>query len=522
VQLTGIDTSVLNPQVIEYITNLETQIAILKEQINILTLRRFGRSSEQYDIKQQPLFPSEAEQENLPKDCNKEDKEKQAIKSYSRNKPGRKPLNPNLRREVDTKDLSAQEKICSCCGYELIKIGEEKSERLEYVPAEIYVKLTIRPKYICGNCEGKENEDSPAVKIKPPEPQIIPRSIAGASLLSNIMIQKFQDHVPFHRQETIFKRIGVEISKQDMSNWQQHIYRFLAPLFLLLGKVLISSNIIRMDETTSQVMGSEEKSDTKKSYIWLMRGGPPEIPVVIYAYRPTREAKNVIELLKGFSGYLQTDGYEGYDAAVKELCGIIHVGCFAHSRRKFFEAAKAVKTPQSAEVGLSYIRKLYEIERTLREMNLDDNKFLEERKEKAGVILSEFHEWLNKRNNEVLPTSALGKAVAYTLRQWDKLIKYLENPYLTPDNNIAENCIRPYVVGRKNYMFHKSPEGAKSACGMYTLIETAKQNGVDPFRYLDELFKKAPYLSSPKEWEELLPWNIFKSKTIDHIKYTTD
>ena len=516
-QLTGIDTSILNPQVIEYITNLETQIAILKEQINILTLKRFGRSSEQYDIKQQPLFPGETEQENLPKDCNKEDKEKQAIKSYTRNKPGRKPLNLNLQRKIETKDLPDEEKICSCCGRELIKIGEEKSERLEYVPAEIYVQVTIRPKYICGNCEGKENEDSPAVKIMPPEPHIIPRSIAGAGLLSNIMIQKFQDHVPYHRQETIFKRISVDISKQDMCNWQQQIFKFLTPLFLLLRKALISWNIIRMDETTSQVMGEEGKNDTQNSYIWLMRGGPPEKPVVIYEYRSTREAKNAIELLKGFSGYLQTDGYEGYNAAVKELTGIIHVGCFAHSRRKFFEAAKAVKTPQSAEVGISYIRKLYEVERTLREMNLGDEKFLEERKRKAGVILFEFHEWLNKRNNEVLPSSALGKAVTYTLKQWDKLINYLENPYLTPDNNIAENCIRPYVIGRKNYMFHKSPEGAKSACGMYTLIETAKQNGFDPNKYLNELFRKAPYVPSPEGWEELLPWNIFKPKDITTI-----
>ena len=197
--------------------------------------------------------------------------------------------------------------------------------------------------------------------------------------------------------------------------------------------------------------------------------------------------------------------------AVRELSTIVHVGCWAHSRRRFFEASKATKTPQSAEVGLSYIRKLYETEKTLRASIIEENKFFEERKKQVQPVLSDFREWLNKRSNEVLPSSALGKAVAYTLKQWDKLARYLDNPNLTPDNNLSENAIRPYVIGRKNYMFHKSPEGAKSACGMYTLIETAKQNSIEPLKYMNELFKKAPLVITSEDWENLLPWNIFKS-----------
>ena len=266
-----------------------------------------------------------------------------------------------------------------------------------------------------------------------------------------------------------------------------------------------------MDETTSQVMGEEDREDTQKSYIWLLKGGPPDKPIVLYEYRQTRSAKNAIELLEGFKGYLQTDGYEGYDAAARELPGVKHVGCFAHARRKFFEASKATKTPRSAEVGLSYIRKLYEIEKSLREKKLDDKIFMEKRKEEAVVVLSEFREWLNKRANEVLPSCLLGKAVTYILKQWDKLIRYLESPYLTPDNNAAENSIRPYVLGRKNFLFNKSPDGAKSSCGMYTLIETAKQNCVDPLNYLNALFEKAPLAVSAEDWEKLLPWNLFKS-----------
>jgi transposase len=511
-QLTAIDTSTFSPEALQYflsqnkhINKLENEIEILKEQINLLLQKRFGRSSEQYDPNQQSLFVKEEEQDvSLP------ETEKQEIKSYTRNKPGRKPLDPKLPRVEKIIDISEEEKECAC-GHKMNKIGEETGEKLQIEPAVIYVEKTIRPKYACQHCEGTEDEDRPAVRIAPVPPSIIPRSIASPSLLSYIMVQKYQDHLPFHRQETQFLRIGAEISRQDMSNWQQQIYNFLSPLFSLLKEIIKTGPVMRMDETTSQVMGEEDRKDTQKSYIWLLKGGPPRKTIVLYEYRETRTAKNAIELLEGFSGYLQTDGYEGYDAAARNLPGIIHVGCFAHSRRKFIDASKATKKPQSAEEGIKFIRKLYEIERNLREAKLEDDDFVSERKKLAEPVLTDFHRWLNKRANEVLPSCLLGKAVAYTLKQWDKLIKYLESPYLTPDNNAAENSIRPYVLGRKNFLFNKSPDGARSSCGMFTLIETAKQNGVEPLKYLNELFEKAPYAVSPEDWEKLLPWNIFNS-----------
>ena len=260
-----------------------------------------------------------------------------------------------------------------------------------------------------------------------------------------------------------------------------------------------------------QVMGEEDRKDTQKSYMWLARGGPPEKTVVLYEYRKTCNAHHVRDFLEGYKGYLQTDGYEGYDAAVRESPGIIHVGCFAHARRKFFEASKSTKTPQSAEEGIKHIRKLYELETALRKENLSETAFVCERKKQAEPILAAFRAWLNKRANEVLPSALLGKAVLYTLKQWDKLVAYLECPYLTPDNNASENAIRPFVLGRKNWLFNKSPKGAESSCGMYSLIETAKQNGTEPLKYLRELFEKAPIANSPEDWENLLPWNIFKS-----------
>ena len=389
------------------------------------------------------------------------------------------------------------------------KIGEETSEKLEIIPQSIYVTKTVRPKYACRCCEGTEDESEPTVKIAPVPLSIIPRSIASASLLSCIMIQKYQDHLPFYRQEVQFQRIGIEISRQDMSNWQRQVYEKLTPLFDLMKNIIKSGPVIQMDETTVQVMGEEGRSDTQKSYMWLARGGPPDKPVVLYEYHPTRAAYNARDFLEGYSGFLQTDGYEGYDAVVRELSGITHVGCFAHARRKFFEASKATKKPQSAEEGIKYIRKLYEIEKNLRDKSLEENIFIVERKKLCEPVLVDFRKWLNKRANEMLPSGLLGKAIAYTLKQWDKLVAYLESSHLTPDNNACENAIRPFVLGRKNWLFNKSPAGAESSCGIYSLIETAKQNNIEPLLYLSNLFEKAPFANSSEDWEKLLPCNIF-------------
>jgi len=292
--------------------------------------------------------------------------------------------------------------------------------------------------------------------------------------------------------------------------WQQQAYEKILPLFDLLQKTLKSGPVLQMDETTVQVMGEEGRSDTQKSYMWLSRGGLPGKTVVLYNYRVTRAAYHAKALLESYSGYLQTDGYEGYDAALRGMHGIVHVGCFAHARRYFFEASKATKKPKSAEEGIKFIRKLYHIENEMRETYKDNEKtFLLERKKHAEPVLNDFKIWLLKRKEEVPPTLLLGKAIHYSLSQWDKMAAYLESPYLTPDNNACENAIRPFVLGRKNWLFNKSPDGAESSCGMFSLIETARQNGLIPWNYLNALFEKAPYAESSEDWEKLLPWNIF-------------
>jgi transposase len=493
---------------------LHYQYLEIKERYELLVYKRFARSAEQLlaDTKQPLLFTEELRQPET-KEEHQPQEELQSVQGFTRKKAaGRKPLSPNLERRETIIDIPESEKTCAC-GAQLTRIGEETSEKLHITPPEIYVEKTIRPKYACGCCEGTEDEQRKVVRIAPVEPAMIPRGIASPSLLSTIFTQKFQMHLPYYRQEEQFSGIGAVISRQDMSNWQQAVYKRLEPLLDLEEVEVKSGPVIQMDETVVQVMGEEGREDTQQSRMWVARGGPPGRTVLLYKYHPTRGAYHAKEFLEGYRGYLQTDGYEGYDAAIKHMSGIIHVGCFAHVRRKFFEAAKVNKGSPSAQEGIKHIRTLYDIERELRgqlqKNDIDNEKFVSERKALAEPVLQQFKGWLEKRKEEVPPSLVLGKAIGYTLRQWDKLTGYLESPYLTPDNNACENAIRPFVLGRKNWLFCQSPGGAESSCGMYSLIQTARENGLNAFKYLKAVFEKAPLASSPDDWKKLLPWNIF-------------
>jgi len=488
----------------------------IKERYDLLLWKRFGRSAEQLvDESQQLLFNEKAEiteTVETRENGNPTNEELSEVKSYTRKKPGRKALDPNLPRNETVIDIPESEKTCAC-GAKLSRIGEETSEKLHIIPQQIYVEKIVRPKYACPCCEGTETEDiCPTVRIAPVPPVMIPKSITSPGLLSTIFTQKFEMHLPYYRQEKQFKMIGAEISRQDMSNWQQKVYEKLEPLFKLLLETVKSGPVMQMDETTVQVICEEDRKDTQKSYMWLARGGPPDKKVIWYEYHPTRAAYNAKKFLEGYSGFLQTDGYKGYDTAIEGNSDIIHVGCFAHARRKFFEAAKVNENSISANEGIKYIRLLYEIENKLRdylEKSNDMEKFLVDRKVQAKPVLDKFKAWLDKRASDAPPSILLGSAINYSLAQWNKMIAYLESPYLTPDNNACENAIRPFVLGRKNWLFCQSVGGVESSCGIYTLIETAKQNGLVPFKYLMTLFEKAPLAVSKEDWEKLLPWNIF-------------
>jgi transposase len=508
-QLSGHDSEVTKLQ--KQNTTWEVRYNALEERYQLLLYKRFCRTAESLGKDQPLLFDFEGNNDEKPV-VESAETPSEEIKAYTRKKAGRKPIDESLPRENVFLDISDEEKECAC-GVSLVRIGEEISERLQVVPARMWVERIIRPKYACRKCEGSGDEDRAAVRVCPAPASMIPGSITSPGLLSFIFINKYADHLPFYRQEKSFERIGIHISRQNMGNWQQQVYAKLEPLFQLMKSNLQDGPVMQMDETTVQVMGEDDRDDTQKSYMWLARGGPKGRPVVIYEYRPTRAASNIGPFLEGFSGYLQTDGYEGYSSALKAHPDIIHVGCFAHARRRFFEASKIAKKSTTADEGLKYIKSLYRIETALRSQNLSDMEFLAKRKEQCAPVLEKFKTWLDEKNENVLPSSLLGSAISYTLIQWKRLVAYLETPYLTPDNNASENAIRPFVIGRKNWLFAGSPDGAKSSCGMYSLIETAKQNNLNPLIYLTALFEKVPLAQTKADWEALLPWNLQKSGT---------
>jgi transposase len=297
----------------------------IKEQYDLLVYKRFARSAEQLiaDEKQQMLFANEPEPgQSSEAAAEIKPEEITGVKSFKRRKAGRKAIDPKIPREARVIDIPESEKTCAC-GAKLNRIGEETSEKLHIIPMRIFVEQIIRLKYACRCCEGTEDEDNPSVRIAPVEPSIIPKSIASPGLLSAIFTQKFEMHLPYYRQEIQFEQIGVLISRQNMCNWQRQAYDNLTPLFDLLKAAVKDGPVLQMDETTVQVMGEGGRPDTQDSFMWLALGGLPGKTVSRYEYHETRAAYNAEAFLEGYSGYLQTDEYKGYETAVKNMPGII-------------------------------------------------------------------------------------------------------------------------------------------------------------------------------------------------------
>lgn len=493
--------------------SLENETIILKEKIEDLQaklqlalFRKYGRSSEKID-------PTQIEFFEAPEDSEEpiEDDATIIVATHPRKKKGRKPLDPYLPRKIIIHDIDEADKMCGC-GHDLVKIGEEITERLQIIPEKVYVEQHIRFKWACRHCEGSGDEENPVFRIAPTPPTMIPGSIATAGLLAFIFVNKFVDHLPFYRQEKRFERIGAHISRQNMSNWSLKIYTKLKPLEKLLKKEVKTGSYIQMDETPLQVMGEEGRPDTSKSYMWLAKGGPPETPIIYYNYQETRKAEFVKDFLDDYAGFLQSDGYKGYDSALKDNKDIIHVGCLAHARRKFFDATKASKKTGSANIAIKKIANIYRKENDIKNLELEENEFLKRRIEEVKPLLNDFKEWLDDKAQKIRPTSDTGKAIFYTRGQWDKLIKYLECAELTPDNNAAERSIKPFVLGRKNWLFSGSPTGANASALLFSLIETAKANDLNPYGYLKWIFEETPLIKKDNEFEKFLPRNCDRKK----------
>jgi transposase len=499
----------------EIIISCGSEIRLLKEEISILKHRLFGRKSEKLPAGSGQLFLFNEAEASKAEDSGAS-QEKTEVPAHERRRGYRKPLPDNLPRVAVMHDLTDEQKQCAC-GEQKSRIGQEVSEQLDIMPPKIQVIQHIRPKYVCKRCEGVA-ADEPAVSIAPLPEQMISKSIATPGLLAWSFTGKFVDALPFYRIEKILERYGVEVSRQTLCCWAVKVAELCRPLLELMREDILSGFQIQVDETTLQVLQEPGREATTRSYMWLFRGGSGQRPVIIYQYHESRSGQVAKDFLKEYQGHVQTDGYLGYDF-LEQLEGISHLGCWAHVRRKFVEVVNVAgkdkngkKKSGSGEVALDYIGKLYLLEKECAERKLSGEQITRERQIRAGPILEQFKAWLEKRSPQVPPGSTLGKAISYTLGQWERLIVYLRDGRLRPDNNLAENAIRPFVLGRKNWLFAATPDGAHASAALYSIIETAKANGLEPYWYLRYLFERLPKAKTTEEYKKLLPQYVDRSQ----------
>ena len=413
-------------------------------------------------------------------------------------------------------DLSDEQKMCDC-GHKMDRIGQQQCEKLDYIPARVQVLRHIRYKYACKHCEGVSS-DGPTVKIAPPPAQLIPKSNATAGLLAHIFTSKFADGLPLHRQQKIFARLGLDLSRSTMANWAIEASRRCRPLIDLLQGEIRSGPLINADESPWLVLQESGRRNTSKSYMWVFCGGDPQRPARIYQYHPSRSGQVAADFIgKDYRGYVQSDAFVGYDR-LGQHPGIVRLGCWAHVRRKFVEVTRVKKkirsqrkNPKSlADEALEFIGRLYQIEKQARAQQLAPEQIAKLRQQMALPVLDQFKSWLEAKKSIVPPKALLGKAIDYALSNWPLLIVYVEDGRLSPDNNAAENAIRPFVLGRKNWLFAGHPRGAEASATFFSLIETAKANDLEPYAYLRYLFEHLPLAQDDKQYRSLLPQYVDK------------
>lgn len=473
----------------------------LIEQIRLAKLQRFAPKSEK-NVLQSDIF-DEAGVE-LPDDVKEQLNDNQneiTVAAHTRKKhPVRAPLPKDLPREVIVHDISDAEKICAC-GEHLVKIGEEVTEQLKYIPAQLSVVSHVRLKYACKPCQAN-------VKIALMPILLLPKSIATPELVTQTIIAKYCDHLPLYRQEKIWNRLDIELPRSSLCGWILKTSELCEPLVKLLQKNIITYDLAQADETTVQVMDEKDRANTSKSYMWCYRGGEKNNLCIVYDYQETRGGYHAEQFLAGFKGFLQSDAYAGYNFTDKKNSQIISVGCHAHARRPFAELVKIAQAPGLAHQAITFYRKLYAIEDDARKNNLSSEARFELRKKHSIPILSAFKTWLDHHLTKTSEHGKIGKAIRYCLSNWTELTHFLKDGRIEIDNNFIENAIRPFALGRKNWMFMGSPAGAKAGAIFYSLIETCKANNIEPYKYFCAMLHKIRLCATDEDYQKLLPQNI--------------
>lgn len=486
----------------EVITSQQARIKILEERLNLATIERFGASSEKNLLQMDCFNEADVLADGADDDTDGAlDDAEPADDKKPRRKP-RKGLNKNIPR-VQQRFLLSDEQRANAIDTFFVTVKEE----LDITPAKVQVIEYLQEKAVYLDEDGERRIEAAA---RPAHP--LGKSIASTALLAFIIISKYCDGMPLYRLEGILKRYGGSITRTTMANWMIRLSLQLQPLVNLLQEVQLSSDYLMVDETRMQVLKEPGMDPTGDKWIWVLRGGPPDKPVVIFDYDKSRGGKVAKRLLEGFEGsYVQSDGYSGYDAPVQAL-GAVHVGCFDHSRRKFVAAIKAMPKakksgkPAKCQVALAKIDALYSIERKIKE--LPDDERYEYRQQHSVPKLDALHAWLVENAPKVEKDSLTGKAMFYTLRQWPKLIRYCDHGQLRISNVLAENSIRPFAIGRRAWLFADTPAGAKASALFFTLIESAKANDLEPFDYIKYVIDNIAAADTVEDIEALLPWNV--------------
>ena len=492
------------------INQRDHQIDHLRWRINKLLHEQYGKSSEkQVSVDQARLFDEAAEKESEVIETTEalaETNNLITVPEHQRNKRGRPALPTDLPRITKTYDLTEDEKQCTC-GCELVKIGEKKKEQLEFIPAQVRVIEHIRYQYACRGCED-------VMKLASMPRQPIPKSIASPGLLSHILVSKFEDHLPFYRQENILSRMGIELGRGSFCTWTQQCAELFTPLIKVMRSIMTAYDLGYSDETRLQVLKEPDRTAESKSYMWLFIGGKEKERCYIYQYNSSRGHEIPKEFWLGFKGYLHTDGFSGYQTLFKnETISIQGIHCWAHARRKFIEAAKQSKKATLANWAVKQIAELYKLEKHFKSQFYTVQQIHEQRQKKSKPILTKIKKWLNEHVNQVPPKHPIGVAINYTLKFWDNLIRYIDDGRFEIDNNRTERGIKPFVIGRKNWLFHDSVNGAEAGAIIYSLIETCKAHNVNAYLYLKYVLHELPNCDkSEKAYQSLLPFNVDHDK----------
>lgn len=450
----------------------------LQQRIQELVQKLFGRSSEKIHPNQLPLIDLEGLQA-AAEAIEEPVEEAPPAPRRRRRGHGRRRLEKDLPRRRKVYELSEAERLCPCCQDPMQPIREEVSEQLDYEPASLYVTEHVRLVYGCsGGCD-----EAVAMGEKPPQP--IEKGLPGAGLLSHVMVSKYCDHLPLYRQERIFRRQGAEVSRKTMGDWVAAVSDRVAPIVEILKDEALKSHVLGTDDTPVPVQG-RKKGRTATGRLWIYIGDEDH-PAVVFDYTPTRARDGPEKFLENFSGYLQADGYSGYDRIYRDR-SVIEVGCWMHARRYFYKAAQA--QPARPCEALAWIRQLYLIEREGKD--LSPEKRLELRREKAVPVLEKLAEWREEQAYQTPPKSPLGEALTYAHNQWAALCRYTEDGRLPIDNGRTERALRGVAIGRKNWLFAGSDAGGERAARLYSLIGTCRRLDLDPFAYLRDLLDRLP------------------------------